>query len=209
MKSKKISVYVILWSLAISAQASCNLCSNHRWELTTALGGGWYDHMLGNDGQTVIGRLSLGHSWNLALPLALTSEIGVQNGNRMRLDVARDIIESQGGEPINLQIKPTIDILAGLRIPFGSSGIYAGIKMGGVYRQLQIDRESINDLKQWSLEAMLGLGYQVTKNASLTLSYQRMFGQTPTVQSNPEKEVALLRGMPTQQVILLGVSFQF
>lgn len=175
------------------------------WSITASLGMEQFDSMEGLHGQTALGRLAFGYALNNHFGL----EIGVQNGNQMRLALPKKTVDVLGGVPLVGTAKPLIDVLITLKTPFLSSTtpLFALAKGGVAYRQLQMDRETINDKSQFAPELQAGFGYKVSEHLNVSLMAQYVLGKNPDVQADAISERGWIANIPTQKAILLGLIF--
>lgn len=180
------------------------------WALSFTTGYNQYQNTYQNEGHSAIGRLSL-EKYLLDLDyMKLGLEFGVQNGNNMRLDIPKSMLDSLGGLPVGIEVKPSLDLLLDSKIPFDiESTLYFFIKGGVAYRRAQIDRITVNSMTKYSPELQVGLGYQVNDFLGLNLGYQRIFGGNPNFTVNEVAETGHINNIPTQQGVLLGISVLF
>jgi len=163
-----------------------------------------------NDGQVTQGRLTLGaHAADYKF-LSFGVEAGVQSGNDMRLSARSSVISTAGGLPIQSTLKPLVDLLITVKGQLSTDYPLVGILKGGIaYRQLQLnDRSSSQDgLRKVNGELQVGLGYNVTRHAMLTVFYQGIYaGGNAGVSINSVGDVTLTR-IPTQQAGFLGLEY--
>lgn len=130
-----------------------------------------------NDGNTIAGRVALGvipFHWQKA---DLGVEVGVQSGNRMRLDESQDVLDQLGGLPIQTTIKPIADLLATLHVGLDKVGkVFVLIKGGIAYRRWQFDRDTISSLDKVNGEVQAGLGVKISPRTNLVAYYQGIYG---------------------------------
>lgn len=132
---------------------------------------------------------------------------GLQSGNSMILNLPKAEIDKLGGVPVAVDMKSSWDILATLRSPdFMDDQLFLWAKAGAMYRSMQPDRNTINGVKLWSPEIQAGLGITLTEYTSLNLGYQYVGGKTPTLSVNTASETGILKNIPAQQSIFIGVS---
>ena len=180
------------------------------WTMEAAFGMAHYANVDANDGQTAVGRLSMGYA-NPVLPYGQISvEVGIQSGNSMRLVLPKESIYELGGIPIDATMKPMLDILAGFKtepladLPFSVWG-----KGGIAYRSMRLDRESVPGLKGFSPEFQTGISYAINEKTGINIGYQYISGNKPELTVNPLTETGILCNMPSAQALLLGFSYQF
>lgn len=163
-----------------------------------------------SDGQFTQGRLAFGAQLARFQEFALGLETGFQWGNDMRFQVPNYPDSSPGGLPVQMTLKPLVDLLATCQIPLGQSTDFSIFVKGGIaYRQLQfMDRTSNADtLKSVNGEFQAGLGYQATSHAKLTVFYQGIYsGSSPDLTVDANDDVKLGR-VPTQQAGFLGIEY--
>ena len=136
--------------------------------------------------------------------------MGVQNGNTFLLSLPKESIDSLGGVPIEVNMKPFVDVLAGFSIhPKADFPMNLWFKGGIAYRTMQTDRDEVNNVSAYSPELQAGLGYQITKQTRLSLGYQVLWGKKPTLDVNLLNETAVLKNIPRQHAVLLGFSYKF
>lgn len=181
-----------------------------RWGVGGALGMSYTSNTLNKSNQTALGRLSLGATL-LSLSTWQTGiEIGVQSGTTFRLSLPKESIDSLGGVPIEVTMKPFLDVLAGLNLkPSSNVPMNLWLKGGAAFRMMQVDREEVNDLSQISPELQVGLGYEISRQATINLGYQVIWGQKPKLEVNLQNETAILQHIPMQQAVMLGFSYKF
>lgn len=196
--------YVHCFSIA-NACSDCGILVN--WGFSGSLGVTHYDCVYNHDGQSVIGRLSFNSQYHLSDFFALGLEVGVQNGNTMRLDIPKATLDELGGEPVSLIVKPIMDVLLTAQInPYEDGGFFGFVKGGAAFLNAQVDRNEINDLSKISPELQAGLGYQINNNLAFQIEYQVLFGGNPDYRVYPITETATISTIPTQQAVLFGLS---
>ncbi len=182
--------------------------SNHPWAITASIGYTDFQNSYKNEGQTILGRLAFDREL-LNFKLAKFGvEVGVQNGNSMRLSVSQTTLDELGGSPIQTTVKPILDLLATVAtVPFGKSSIFAQVKGGIAYRSWQFDdRTSINFLSNIAGEVQAGLGVALNSNTSLSLLYQGIYGGNPDFVVNATNETGTINNIPMQNGVLLSLS---
>ena len=180
------------------------------WLVEGAFGMGFYSNVETTNEQNAFGRLNLGHGlfnqdyWQLFLVA------GIQSGNTFRLNFSKEDIAILGGVPIEAELKPMLDVLIGVKSEaLYDFPIYGWLKGGVVYRQLQVDRPSVNDIKAFSPEIQAGLGYQINEKASIHAGYQYIWGNKPTLAVDVGAETGVINNIPSQQAVMLGFAFNF
>lgn len=179
----------------------------HPWLITASIGYTNYEHMQHNDGETALGRLAIGGEFTQFYGVMIGGEVGVQNGGNMRLDLTKTQLELLGSSPVKLTIKPTIDLLVTVKSTiFPTSSAFIIGKGGVAFRQMQNDRNNINDLSQAAGEIQVGLGHPISEITNLMLSYQGIYGGSQNFTINKATKTAQIGHIPSQQGVLLGVS---
>lgn len=204
-------IHVLLATFWFGFFSCANACSNCEgllsWGFSGSLGLARYDFVYNKDGQSTLGRLSLNAQYNASDFFALGLEAGVQNGNTMRLDIPKTTLDLLGGEPVSIIVKPMVDLLVTAQItPFEDVGFFGFLKGGVAYRQLQVDRNEVNDLSKTSPELQMGVGYKINDNLAFHLEYQHVFGNNPYYQVNELNETATIANIPTQKAVLIGLT---
>ena len=204
-------IHLLFVALCFGCFNSANACSDCNtplnWGFSGSLGITHYSNVYNNDGQSVIGRLSLNSQYAVSDFVALGLEAGVQNGNTMRLDIPKESLDLLGGEPVSVLIKPMLDLLVSIQVtPFEEVGFFSFIKGGMAYRQLQVDRNEVNDLSKISPELQAGLGYKINDNLAIHIEYQHVFGGDPYYQVNELTQTATIANIPAQKAVLLGLT---
>lgn len=183
------------------------------WIFSGSVGYGLFLDMYKNDGQTALGRFSVGKEVFKSDEMAFGSEIslglelGVQTGNSMRLGNDQATLDLFG-LPIQSTIKPTIDFLATLRTnTLENVPLFMQLKAGVAYRHWQFETiDSINTLSKIAPELQLGVGYLISDLAFITFSYQGIFGGNPQLTLYPQDLAAKVTNIPSQNALLIGCS---
>lgn len=213
MKILKITILVFLLCMGRTyAQCGFNTSMQdvHPWLVMFNLGYADYQHADTRQGKTATGRISFARQFFTTENLSIGLETGLQTGNTMRFAIPFEMVEILGGVPVTGTIKPVSDVLATLAIPVNASGsIYATLKSGGSYRQLQMDRETINDLSEFNPEIQTGLGFAINDYLHANLFWQRIFGKNPDFKADPFTETGVMAHIPTQDAIYLGLTILF
>lgn len=179
--------------------------SKSPWSITASMGMGNFQYMESTHGQTALGRLAFDYALNSHLGI----EVGIQNGNHMRFALPHETVSILGGVPVEGATKPLLDLLVTAKTPHLNSAVplYGLIKGGVAYRQLEIDRETVNDLTKIAPEVQAGIGYKVSKHLDVGLMVQYVAGKNPNVQADALTETGKIANIPTQQAVLLGLTF--
>lgn len=107
----------------------------------------------------------------------------------------------------SLPWRAAIDLLGFVWVtPFDDFGLFGVLKGGIAFRQLQVDRNEVNDLSKTSPEFQAGLGYKINDNLAFHITYLQIFGGNPNYQINPLDETASITNIPGQKTILLGLT---
>jgi hypothetical protein len=210
---KKITLFLsvlICGYLSIAPSFADGFETDPSWALGINLGGTYYANGYGHDGQSAIGRLSIEKLLLTSETLNFGIELGIQNGNTMRLDIPQETLDVLGGEPVSIIVKPTIDLLLTARSQLTPDcPVFVFAKGGMAYRVAQLDRREVNDLTKYSPEVQAGMGYQMNDYLSLNLSYQSIFGGNPRFALNETNELANISNIPNQQSVMIGLSLYF
>jgi hypothetical protein len=176
------------------------------WSITASAGSGNYQ-VQSPDRNAALGRLALGNEMLLAGDIALGLELGLQTGNKIRLNITRETLNLFKWFPIYTTLAPTLDLLVTTKTdPIGNSSFFAQLKGGVAYRHWKIDRIPVNEISQLAGEVQAGLGYPLTALASLNLLYQGIYGNNPATQVNPYSKKENLANIPTLHAFLVGLS---
>jgi hypothetical protein len=177
-----------------------------------AYGGyGTIDGAYENDGDFTQGRLSLGLNAYQYQRAMFGAEIAVQSGNSMRLQVSPAVLAALGGLPVQVTLKPFVDLLVTVKGQITDRfPLIAFLKGGIAYRQMQLnDRISSKDyLSQVNGELQAGLGYKLTEYATLTAFYQGIYSKSSAgVSVDPTGEFTYINQIPTQQAGFVGIEY--
>ncbi|KGP63173.1 hypothetical protein EP47_06755 [Legionella norrlandica] len=175
------------------------------WTIVASFGSGSYKHTYPKDTKTALGRLALANELMLSGDIALGLELGVQNGNKMRLNIPPETLAVLGWLPVKTTLSPMLDLLVTAKSdPLFGSSFFAQFKGGVAYRSWQIKLYPINDISQLAGEIQAGLGYPITALASLNLLYQGVYGNDPNLKLNINSKTASVSNIPVLHGILLG-----
>jgi hypothetical protein len=72
--------------------------------------------MLKNEGESAIGQISIQKYITTSDVLDMGLELSLQNGNAMKMDIPQYLLDKVGGLPIELTLKPTIDLLISAKL---------------------------------------------------------------------------------------------
>lgn len=205
---KIITVLSLFCSGFFSPAQACFTCDMPlHFGISADIGFTQYNKVYLQDGQSVLGRLSLQTQYSPSDFFALGIESGLQNGNTMRLNLPKSTLDLLGGEPVSVMVKPMIDLLGTLQVtPFDDFGLFGVLKGGVAFRQLQVNRNEVNDLSKTSPEFQAGLGYKINDNMAFHINYQQILGGNPNYQINPFTETATISNIPGQKTILFGLN---
>lgn len=178
------------------------------WSVTASVGYTVFENMYENEGQTPVGRLAFDKGILNIKNLDIGVELGVQNGNSMRLNVSQADLDLLGGAPVQTTVNPIIDLLATITTkPIKNTAIFAQIKGGIAYRSWQFeDRTSINPVSNIAGEVQAGLGVALSKMSKLSLLYQGIYGGNSNFVVNGSTEAAHVSQIPIQNGVLLSMN---
>ncbi|KTD32207.1 hypothetical protein Lnau_3118 [Legionella nautarum] len=200
----------ILFFLSTTGSFACCEEDVSHWYLNGAFG---YASYANHNGHTSLGRLGLGYLLPGVGYFQVGLEGGIQNGHTMRPYFPVASINALGGVPVELQLKPMLDLLAVVKtVPLDAIPVFGYLKAGALYQQLHIDRETVTPVKRFrgvTPELIVGLGYKLNDQASINISYQYFWGRAPQLVVNELTQTATLRNIPSRQAIMLGFSFNF
>lgn len=177
----------------------------------TSVSGGYgnYNGALSNDGQTGILRLALGTQFNLGRYALFGTELGIQTGNRMRINSDNAIV-AIGSAPVFLTVRPPIDVLLTAAFHFRKTPLTLLAKAGAAYCQGKMDSVTIPNKSKVMPEAQLGLNVGLSSEISLIVYYQHLFGSTPRLSNiDIDNGTATLNKLPTMQAGFIGIEKHF
>ncbi|MBA2711418.1 MAG: hypothetical protein H0U57_12610 [Tatlockia sp.] len=204
---KQLILLIFLIPFNVSADNYLPFHKSPSWSLIASLGYGNYKYMFQQDGSTALGRLGFAVKVADIRFFVLGLEAGVQSGNRMRIDVPKETLDEIGGLPLETTVKPFLDLLITAQsIPLPTLPLSIIAKGGFTYRQMQLFRESVNNLNQLNTEIQFGFGYQISRHANLSLLYQHVYGGNPDFRFNTNTQKGHIAKIPREQAILLGFS---
>ena len=191
----------------------------HPWSVVGSIGYTGYENAMSQNGQTPVGRLAIAKDlFNLgdtgisndifdASSTHIGLELGVQNGNRMALLVPQATLDTLGGLPITTTVKPMLDLLATVQVaPMADMPAFLVVKGGIAYRQMEMDRDTVNNLSQVAGEVQAGIGIPVSDAATLSLLYQGVYGSSPNFTVNATTLTGNVANIPVQNGVLLSLS---
>lgn len=181
--------------------------TGHSWSVTASIGYTNFQNMYGHEGQTPLLRLAFDKGLVVVKNLDIGVELGVQNGNTMRLNVSQEDLDLLGGSPIQTEVSPIIDLLATVVTkPLFGTPLFAQVKGGIAYRTWQFeDRTSINPISNVAGELQAGFGVALNKATNLSLLYQGIYGGNPNFVVDTTNETGNLSTIPVQNGILLSL----
>ena len=184
-------------------------------------GYGNIDGAINQDGNFTQFRSALGARlpWK-PLNLQLGGELGVQWGNIMRLSATEDIIDINGGLPIQATLKPIADALVTLKYQLSPESPVSVLLKGGIaYRQLQLNAQTspTDALSKVNGELQAGLTYQLSEHAQFIAVYQGIYSSSNAgVQYTSlgfdgyfDYGYLTISQIPTQQSGFLGIEYTF
>lgn len=176
----------------------------HPWSFIAGLGYTEYENVASSDSQTVLERLGFAKELARFNLFSLGGELAVQTGNRMDLEIPQSAQLILGDLPIETTVKEMIDLLATVKTQmFGTTPFFLIAKGGAVYRQLKIDRDSVNNKSQFSAEAQGGVGLQIDSSAYLSVLYQGFFNGETNFLADPLTTTGYIAHIPAQNSVLL------
>ncbi|KTD82866.1 hypothetical protein [Legionella waltersii] len=210
MKSKLQSISIgVLISFNLFADGFIEATSQDQpWTITASFGHGTYQRVHNHDSQNVLARLALGNELGLSGDIALGVEFGIQNGNRMRLNIPEETLSVLGWlPPIKSNLGPMLDLLVTAKSnPLFGSSFFAQMKGGLAYRHWKVPINPVNNLSQLAGEIQAGFGYPITALASLNLLYQGVYGSDPNLKINFETRRGSVSNIPILHGFLLGLT---
>ena len=181
----------------------------HPWSVTASLGYTSFDSGTAGTGQTPIGRLAIGKAFCDIGQSSVGAELGVQNGNTMRLFIPQDTLNLLGtGLPVTAEITPLLDWLATLRTSFSAnSPVFGELKVGLAYRRLYVlNRVDINNKYQFAGEVQVGAGVGITDSSTLSLLYQGVYGGKLGFTADAATATGNITNIPVQNGLLLSLN---
>jgi len=206
-----LSIFLCLFNSSLFACENCTEDAVKPWYMGGFVGVSLYPNVSTEKNEhTVMGRFSLGHVMVDFEPFQITLDAGIQSGTSMRFLFPKYKVFALGGVPLEAKFSPLVDILPGIRTNLlEDCPFFIWLKAGVAYRQLKIDRDSVNSLRKVAPEILTGIGYVINDRAALNLEYQYIFGGNPKLAVNPVTETGVLRNIPSQQAVMLGFTFNF
>lgn len=178
------------------------------WSVTASIGYTNFDNMYANEGQTPTGRLAFDKGLLNIKTIDIGVELGIQNGNSMRLNVSQADLDILGGAPIQTNVSPIVDLLATLTTaPLLNTPLFAQVKGGIAYRSWTFeDRTSINPISNVASEVQAGFGIALSKMSQLSLLYQGIYGGKASFIIDATEEVGQVSSIPIQNSIFLSIN---
>ncbi len=204
IKLQTLTLGTLLSLNAIADGYSPELTSlDQPWSVTASFGKGAYQNIHSNDAKTAVGRVALGNEMILTGDYAWGLELGLQNGNHMRVTIPKETLAVLEWLPVRSSLGPMLDLLITAKSdPLGHSAFFAQLKGGVAYRHWQIKQDPLYDLTQLAGEVQAGFGYPITALANLSLLYQGVFGSDPNFKMNTT--YAQASNIPVLHAVLLG-----
>lgn len=181
--------------------------TDYSWSIVASIGYTNFQSMYAREGQTPVLRLAFDKGLFAIKNLGVGVELGVQNGNSMRLNVSQEDLDILGGAPVQTTVNPIIDLLATvITQPLFNTPLFAQVKGGIAYRSWQFeDRTSINPMSNVAGELQAGFGLSLNKMTNLSILYQGIYGGSPNFVVNATNETGQLNSIPIQNGILLSL----
>lgn len=179
---------------------------NNRWSVLASIGYTEFQKTHGSGGQTALGRFALGAELLATSQTNFGLELGVQTGNRMKLEIPHGAL-SVFGNIARTTMRPMLDLLITAHAnPVNESLLFTQIKGGLAYRHWQMDSVFFNNKSEFSGEFQAGFGYPITEISNLNLLYQGIFGGNPKLRIRPYSFAGYIANLPIQHGLLLGFS---
>ena len=175
------------------------------WGFIGGVGFTTFNDMMQSDGTTILGRLALTRKVLRYDNIDWGLELGAQLGNQARSNFTDAQLAPLGGVPVQITIKPGLDLLATAKKPLGKAyPVSLLFKLGFMYRQMSTDRDTISDLKRINPELQVGFAKEIGKQTSLELTYQGIYSSnmTLTTEGALGAGVGGLSNIPTQNGLL-------
>lgn len=210
--------YALSFSATAGTMGASSAEERHSWSVIGSLGYTWYSNAYHGDsaaqaaigdGQTALGRFAIAKNFSTFKTLNFGAEVGVQNGNTMRLAIPQAALNELGGLPVETVVKPMLDVLATASWrPQESSPVMGLFKAGVAYRRMQINnRITFNDLSEVGFEVQAGLGIDLSDRVILSLSYQGIFDGNTKYTINTTEFNGHISNIPNQNGVLLSLSY--
>lgn len=185
-----------------------NIDKSSPWSFTASIGYTNFNDMYANEGQTALWRLAFDRKILNIKSFDIGAELGVQNGNSMRLNVSQADLDILGGAPVQTTVNPIIDLLATVTTqPFTGMPVFAQVKGGVAYRAWQFeDRTSINPPSSIAGEVQAGLGIFISKTTTLSILYQGIYGGSSNFVIDATNEIGQVSSVPIQNGVLLSMA---
>lgn len=177
------------------------------WSVNASLGYTSYNYGTDGTGQTPVGRFAIGRLLDETNRFSLGAELGVQNGNTLRLFMSQQQMEALGGLPVEATVTPMLDLLATLRVFSASSlPIFMDLKGGLAYRRMYVDRVTVDNKNQFAGEFQGGFGLPIADSSTLSILYQGIYGGSLGYTINTLSQTAYIKNIPIQNGILLSLN---
>lgn len=177
------------------------------WSIIASAGNGKYQNSYSRDDVATFARLALGNELMLTGDFAWGLELGLQNGQKMRLTIPSQTLAVLEWLPVKTSLGPMLDFLVTAKSdPLIGSPVFAQIKGGVAYRYWQIENNTINNLSQIAGEIQAGFGCAITGLASLNLLYQGVYGNNPSFSVSATNKSVHLYNIPSLHALLVGLT---
>ena len=182
--------------------------NNELWHLSLSMGHTKFHDVYDKDGNSIAGRIAFGLKPIRLGPIKAGLETGVQNGNRMMLDLPQSTLDRMGKTDIKSTVKLMIDLLAIVDISL--SHLFSTFVKGGiVYRSWHFDRTTVPSISRLNGELQAGLSAKISRSAKIVAYYQGIFSGNTGFKFNETEEVdyntATVNNIPSQHGAFLGV----
>jgi hypothetical protein len=175
------------------------------WSFILSFGNGKYQHVYPDDSQSAIGRLAVGNELLLTGDYAVGVEVGLQNGNHLRLEVPDETLAVLGWYPVRSTLGPILDLLVTAKSdPLFGSDFFAQFKGGVAYRHWGVRSTPSAELFRLNGEFQAGIGYPMSPLANLSLLYQGVYGGNPNFYFNSPSNTNNVANIPTLHSLLFG-----
>ncbi|MDP1573909.1 MAG: hypothetical protein Q8L78_03115 [Coxiellaceae bacterium] len=183
--------------------------TNRPWSFIIGAGYTDYADMYSDDGQTGVARLAVARNVYTVNDWAFGVEVGMQNGNTMRLESTQAALDLLDGIPIETTVKPVFDLLASVKKTIASSPFFLVGKAGIAYRRWQfnnLNQQTIDDLSEVNAEIQAGVGYAINSKIHLSFLYQGIYGGNPSLTVNTTAGTGSVSNIPMQNGALFSLS---
>ncbi|MDX2346001.1 MAG: hypothetical protein QNK11_03915 [Legionella sp.] len=185
------------------------MIESHPWSVTASLGYTSFNSGTAGTGQTPIGRFAIGKSFCDIGQSSIGAELGVQNGNTMRLFIPQSTLDNLGtGLAVSATVTPMLDLLGTLRTSFSaSSPVFSDLKLGVAYRRLYVQsRSDINNKFQFAGEVQAGFGVAIADTSTLSILYQGVYGSSLGFTADSVSATGQIKNIPVQNGLLISLN---